>query len=206
LNVNNPTNENIIVEEEEEQHKKPNPIVRVLDTRQRKATAFGFLLYYPLVSLLVGGPIPFPSLIDVSSAHVAFINFLSLLVTLVGSIIGIGFYVERRNNLKFDAQNHKMDHIDKKIDQKGDWLYKEMREMEQRLCSNINDKFKTLERDTEYKVSKARDIEDERFRRIDEAHREHERRLDRIDNTSYRDYTHNRDRRIDDRQKWDNEQ
>ena len=58
---------------------------------------------------MVGAPLPFPSLIDVSSAHVAFINFLSLLVTLVGSIIGIGFYIERRNNLKFDQQNHKMD-------------------------------------------------------------------------------------------------
>src|SRR5687767_13385280 len=112
------------------------------------------------MSLLVGAPLPFPSLIDVSSEHVAFINFLSLLITLVGSIIGIGFYIERRNNLKFDAQNNKMDRIDKKIDDKSDWLYKEMREMENRICNNLNNQIKDLEKNTEYKVNKAKDIVD----------------------------------------------
>src|SRR5687768_12750175 len=154
------------------------------------------------MSTLIGAPLPFPSLIDVSSEHVAFINFLSLLITLVGSIIGIGFYIERRNNLKFESQNHKMDRIDKKIDDKSDWLYKEMREMEGRLCSNFGTQIKELEKNTEYKVQRAKDIEDERLKRIDEGHREHERRLDRIDNTSYRDYTHNRNRQRKDEEVW----
>jgi hypothetical protein len=35
------------------------------------------------------------------------------------------------------------------------------------------------------KVEKAKDIEDERLRRVDEGHREHERRLDRIDQNMY---------------------
>ena len=99
-------------------NKKPR--IGVLDTPRRKMTAYGFVLYFPIMSSIVGAPLPFPSLIDVSSAHVAFINFLSLLVTLVGSIIGIGFYIERRNNLKFDQQNNKMDRIDQQIDSKGD--------------------------------------------------------------------------------------
>jgi len=174
------------------------PKIKVIDTPRRKATALSFMLYFPVISLLVGAPIPFPSLIDVSSQHVAFINFLSLLITLVGSIIGIGFYVERRNNLKFDAQNYKMDRIDRKIDEKSDWLYKEMREMEGRICNNINIKVSGVEKEAEYKLEKAKEIEDERFRRIDEKHREHERRLDTIDRDSY-DYKDNRYKRELDR-------
>jgi hypothetical protein len=149
-------------------------------------------LFYPITSLFVGAPLPFPSLIDVSSAHVAFINFLSLLVTLVGSIIGIGFYIERRNNLKFDAQNYKMDRIDKKIDEKGDWIYNEMRQMETRICKTFDDKIRNLESQAEYKIQKAKDIEDERFKRIDEAHREHERRIDTLDRDSYEYYSKRR--------------
>jgi hypothetical protein len=186
-------------------YNKPNR-VKVLDTPRRKIVAYSFIIYYPIISVLVGAPLPFPSLIDVSSAHVAFINFLSLLITLVGSIIGIGFYIERRNNLKFDAQNFKMDRIDRKIDDKGDWLFNQMREMENRICSRFDEKINKIEEGTEYKVQKAKDIEDERFRRIDEQHREHERRLDTIDRSSYRDYTHNREKRIEDRHKWDTEE
>jgi hypothetical protein len=186
-------------------YNKPNR-VKVLDTPRRKIVAYSFIIYYPIISVLVGAPLPFPSLIDVSSAHVAFINFLSLLITLVGSIIGIGFYIERRNNLKFDAQNFKMDRIDRKIDDKGDWLFNQMREMENRICSRFDEKINKIEEGTEYKVQKAKDIEDERFRRIDEQHREHERRLDTIDRTSYRDYTHNREKRIEDRHKWEQEE
>jgi hypothetical protein len=159
--------------------------IKVIDTPRRKATVYSFGLYYIAMSLMVGAPIPFPSLLDVSSEQIAFVNFLSLLITLVGSIIGIGFYIERRNNLKFDAQNGKMDRIDKKIDDKSDWLYKEMRGMEGRICNNFNEQMKQIENNTELKVQKAKDIEDERFRRVDEQHREHERRLDRMDNANY---------------------
>lgn len=177
--------------------------IRILDTPRRKITVYSFALYYVILSSIVGAPLPFPSLIDVSAEHVAFINFLSLLVTLVGSIIGIGFYIERRNNLKFDQQNFKMDRIDQKIDKKTDGLHTQLREMEARICRNFDEKLTQMERNTEYKVTKAKDVEDERFKRIDEQHREHERRLDRIDNTSYRDYTHNRDRRQRENQQWD---
>lgn len=159
--------------------------IKVIDTPRRKITVYSFGLYYFVMSAIVGAPIPFPSLIDVSSEHIAFINFLSLLITLVGSIIGIGFYIERRNNLKFDHQNNKMDRIDKKIDDKAEWIHEELRDMEARICRTFDEKIQNLERNTEYKVQKAKDIEDERFRRIDEAHREHERRLDTIDRDSY---------------------
>jgi hypothetical protein len=159
--------------------------IKVIDTPRRKITVYSFGLYYFVMSSLVGAPLPFPSLIDVSSEHVAFINFLSLLVTLVGSIIGIGFYIERRNNLKFDQQNNKMDRIDRKIDDKSNWLHDQLRDMENRICRTFDEKIRQLEDNTEYKVQKAKDIEDERFKRIDESHREHERRLDTIDRDSY---------------------
>ena len=177
--------------------------IGIIDTPRRKLVAYSFLLYYPIMSSIVVAPLPFPSLIDVSSAHVAFINFLSLLVTLVGSIIGIGFYIERRNNLKFDQQNNKMDRIDKKIDDKGDWIYNQMREMEKRICTNFDDKLKNIDSAAQYKIEKAKDIEDERFKRIDEQHREHERRLDRMDQESYRDYNSNRIQRKTDEHNWD---
>ena len=60
-----------------------------------------------------------------------------------------------------------------------------MREMEKRICTTFDERIKNLEKNTEYKVQRSKDIEDERFRRIDEAHREHERRLDTIDRDSY---------------------
>lgn len=168
--------------------------ISVIDTPRRKITVYSFGLYYFVMSSLVGAPLPFPSLIDVSSEHVAFINFLSLLVTLVGSIIGIGFYIERRNNLKFDQQNNKMDRIDRKIDDKSNWLHDQLREMENRICRTFDEKIRQLEQNTEYKVQKAKDIEDERFKRIDESHREHERRLDTLDRDSY-EYYNSRNKR-----------
>ena len=167
--------------------------ISIIDTPRRKITVYSFGLYYFVMSSLVGAPLPFPSLMDISSENIAFINFLSLLVTLVGSIIGIGFYIERRNNLKFDQQNTKMDRIDRKIDEKSNWLHTQLREMENRICKTFDDKLSQLEKNTEYKVQKAKDIEDERFRRIDEAHREHERRIDTIDRDSY-DYKMKRTR------------
>jgi hypothetical protein len=165
--------------------KRKQSKIHVLDTKRRKATALSFLFYYFAISAVTGAPIPFPSLIDVTAEHVAFINFISLLITLVGSIIGVGFYVERRNNLKFDQQNNKIDRIDRKIDEKGNWLFTEMREMEGRICKSMSEKFTELERNTEFKIQKAEDVEDERFKRIDEQHRELQRRIDTIDRDSY---------------------
>ena len=173
-------------------HNNRKPPLNVLNTPTRKATVYSFALYYVVLSSIVGAPLPFPSLVDVSAEHVAFINFLSLLVTLVGSIIGIGFYVERRNNLKFDQQNTKIDRIDQKIDKKADGLHQQLREMEGRICRTFDDKLSQLERNTDFKVQRAKDIEDERFKRIDEAHREHERRLDTLDRDSYEYYNNNR--------------
>jgi hypothetical protein len=95
-----------------------------------------------------------------------------------------------------------MDRIDRKIDDKSDWLFNQLREMEGRICTRFDEKIVKLEENTEYKVNKAKDIEDERLKRIDEQHREHERRLDRIDQESYRDYSHNRTRRRHDEETW----
>lgn len=169
--------------------------VNVLDTPRRKIVAYSFALYYPLLSLLVGAPLPFPSLIDISAEHVAFINFLSLLITLVGSIVGIGFYVERRNNVKFEQQNAKMDRIDQKIDKKSDSLHTSLREMENRIHNHFNDKLEELSRNTQYKIDKAKEVEDERLKRIDEKHREHERRIDTLDRDSYEYYEKRKNRR-----------
>jgi hypothetical protein len=81
-----------------------------------------------------------------------------------------------------------MDRIDKKIDEKGDWIYNELRAMESRICTTFDNKIHTLEKSMDVKVDKAKDIVDERFKRIDEKDREHERRLDTLDRDSYEYY------------------
>lgn len=126
------------------------------------------------MSLLVGGPIPTPSILDISQQTMAFVNLLSLLITLLGSIIGVGFYLERRTNLKFDNQTLKMNEI-----------RTELKEIIVKTKESFHNKIDEIEKTTEYKVQKAKEIEDEKFKRIDEAHKEHERRLDTIDRDSY---------------------
>lgn len=169
-------------------------VEKVLNTPRKKTTIYSFVLYFIITSLVTGAPFPFPSLIDVSQAHVALINFVSLLITLVGSLIGVGFYVERRNNIKLESQNYKIDRIDRKIDQKVDWLYSQMREMEQRICTNMDNKISNIEKNIDLKVQQAKILEDERFKRIEDKHHEHERRIDTLDRDSY-EYTTRGDKR-----------
>ena len=123
---------------------------------------------------LVGAPIPVPSLFEISAQTMAFVNLLSLLVTLVGSIAGVGFYLERRTNTKFE-----------RIEKHVSGLKIELKEIELRIQNTFHKEFNEMEKTTEYKVQKAKEIQDEKFRRIDEAHREHERRIDVIDRDSY---------------------
>jgi hypothetical protein len=137
------------------------------------------------MSALVGAPIPVPSLLDISEQTMAIVNLVSLLLTLVGSISGIGFYLERRTNMKFENQTVKMNEISKKIDDNINGLKVDLREMDLRMERSLHEKIDEMEKTTEYKVQKAKEIEDEKFKRIDEAHREHERRLDTIDRDSY---------------------
>jgi hypothetical protein len=137
------------------------------------------------MSVLVGAPIPVPSLFDLSAQTMAFVNLLSLLITLLGSISGIGFYLERRTNMKFENQSKKMDDVEKKISENLQWLRMELKEIELRMEKSFHTKLDEMEKSTDLRVEKAKEIEDEKFKRIDEGHREHERRLDVIDRDSY---------------------
>lgn len=149
-------------------------IKEVLDEPKKRFTAYSFIVYFPLISILVGAPIPLPySLFTVSSEQIAFLNSISLLITITGSIIGIGFYLERRQNLKLDKQNDKMDKIDKEIEQAvivtGEHIKdarNDMREIERRLCALITSTVNTIERNIEDKVVAAKALEDERIRNI----------------------------------------
>ena len=126
------------------------------------------------MSVLVGAPLPVKPIFEISTQTIALVNLMSLLLTLVGSIAGIGFYLERRTNSKFDR-------IEKHIS----GLKIELKEIEIRMQNTFHKKFDEMEKTTEYKVQKAKEVEDEKFKRMDEAHREHERRLDTIDRDSY---------------------
>lgn len=124
---------------------------------------------------MVGAPLPFPSLVAPSQEQIAIINFTSTLITLVGTIIGVGFYLERRNNLKLEAQNKKIDTVEEKIDEgviatneNIKAVHQDMRDMERRICDSNDVKFHSLEKSIEERGIAAKSLEDERINNLSE--------------------------------------
>jgi hypothetical protein len=125
-------------------------------------------------------PLPAPPVFTLSPELMALFNFFSLLITLVGSATGVGFYLERRTNLKLESQTNKIDKIDDKLGEsiiaiRQDFkeLKREMYDMERRICDSINSKGMDLERNldtkinsVESKVVSAKVLEDERVNNI----------------------------------------
>jgi hypothetical protein len=147
---------------------------QVLDERPKRITALSFILYFPFISVLVGAPIPFPSLLEVTSEQIAIFNFISLLITIIGSIIGVGFYLERRSNLKLEKQNTEIEKIDDSIGeatiavrQEIKELHMEMKEMETRICSLLADKSLEVSKHAALEVATAKEVADTRFRNIE---------------------------------------
>lgn len=123
---------------------------------------------------MVGAPIPFPSVLEVTPAQIAIFNFISLLITIIGSIIGVGFYLERRNNLKVEKQNKEIEKIEEQIDESAiairqeiKELHMEMKEMEARICSLLADKALEVSRHSALEVKAAKEIADTRFKNIE---------------------------------------
>ena len=85
--------------------------------------------------------------------------------------MGVGFYVERRNNnkLKEQADIHakEVKELHKKIDEKTEMLNTTIHEMETRLCNTMVEKDGINEKDAASKILNAKNIVDEKFRNID---------------------------------------
>ena len=147
---------------------------KVLDEPRKKIIAYSFIVFFPFLSLLVGAPIPFPSVLEVTPAQIAIFNFISLLITIIGSIIGVGFYLERRNNLKVEKQNKEIEKIEESIDESAiairqeiKELHMEVKEMETRICASISDKSLEVSKHAALEVKAAKDVADTRFKNIE---------------------------------------
>jgi hypothetical protein len=145
---------------------------RFLDTPAKRSIMYSFVLFYPLMSLLAGAPLPFPSLFDVSAEQIALLNFGSLLVTLVGSIIGVGFYLEKRQNNKIERLENQVDEgvIALKLNIKE--LYHEMKEMKRAINEDIIDKLLGQDKSTDLKVSKAKELADQKIEHMEDITRD----------------------------------
>ena len=146
-------------------------------------------MYFPLMSLLMGAPIPLPSLFTPTPELMALLNLFSLLITLIGAVIGAAFYLERRSNLKFDAQNEHIEKIEEKLDEAViatnehiKVVRQDMKDMERRLCESNDRQNKVLEKSIEEKVIAAKLLEDERMNSINQRLA----RLEKNSNGQYR--------------------
>ena len=155
----------------------------VFDTPRKKLVLYSLFLHYPILSLIVGAPIPFPSVMTVTPEQIAIFNFASLLITIMGSIVGVGFYLERRNNLKAEAQTKKIDVVNEHIDESviavrvelkelRNEMSNGMREMEKRICDSVGSKNHQIEKVIEEKVTTARELVDTKFRHIEDITKE----------------------------------
>lgn len=145
---------------------------KVLDKPAKKRIMFSFIIYYPLISLLAGAPIPFPSIFNPSSEQIALLNFVSLLITLVGSIIGVGFYLEKRQNEKIRRIEEQIDEAVIATNEQFKATRMDMKEMERRLCETMISKNLDMEKATDLKVSKAKELADQKIQTIEDTQRD----------------------------------
>ena len=156
------------------------PIGQIFYNRQRKLFLLILLIYYPGLSLTVGAPIPFPSIVDVSEQQIAFFNFASLLITLIGSAVGVGFYLERRGNLKIEKLEEKIEEMGIANREEMKEIKKEAKETEKRIQEaatlrgsdierNVELKVQGAKGNMELKVQNAKEIVDTKFERLEDA-------------------------------------
>lgn len=143
-----------------------------IDTPSKKRVIFSFIIYYPLISLLAGAPIPFPSITSPTPEQIAILNFTSLLITLVGTIIGVGFYLEKRQNSKIDKLEEQIDESILAVKEDLKELYNEMKEMEKRICDSVASKMISQDANTDLKVSKAKELADQKIQTMENTQRD----------------------------------
>lgn len=144
----------------------------IIDTPPKRRLMFSFIAYFPIISILAGAPLPFPSLFSPTAEQMAFLNLISLLVTLVGTIIGVGFYLEKRQNSKIDRLEEQIDESVLAVKQDLKDIYTTMKEMEARICDIVNGRIKGESENTDLKVSKAKELADAKIQAIENTQRD----------------------------------
>lgn len=120
-------------------------------------------------------PLPFPSIFEPTQGQIGLLNGINLSITIIGSLIGVAFFLERRQNLKFEKQEKKIDSLEDKLDEavlatgeQFKMTRQELREMELRLCQTHSASNNRLEKTIEDKVLAAKSLEDERITNINQ--------------------------------------
>ena len=149
-----------------------NGIPKFLNTKNKKSLVLSFILYPLILSTVAGTPIPFPSVFSPSQEQIALLNFSSLLITLVGSIIGVGFYLEKRQNNKIERIEERIDESVLALKAELKELHNEMKDMEKRICDSVAAKIANMEQHTDLKVSKAKELADQKIEHMEDSQRD----------------------------------
>jgi len=137
-------------------------ISRIFNTRQRRLTLYMFIIYYMAffsISAVDASPFDF---LNLTAESMAVFQFVSLIVTISGGFVTIGFALKNDAKNQFKEQNEKISKVDAKIDTKAEEIKDEMHDMERRICDNVALKTGYLAEAIEEKVQAAKLLEDER--------------------------------------------
>jgi hypothetical protein len=158
-------------------------VVYFLDTPSKKRIIYSIIVYFPIISLIAGTPLPFPSLAEPTQGQIGILNGINLSISIVGTIIGAAFYLRNKSKKEIDRLDEKIEEKALAHHQELVELKKEMHEMEIRICNSMADKIANIEKNIDLRVQRAKDIEDERFRRMEEKHNDADKRMDRMENS-----------------------
>ena len=125
-----------------------------------------FIVYFPIISLMTGAPLPFPSLFEPTASQIALLNGINVSIAIIGSIVGATFYLERRNNKKIEKMADTIIESTLALRTELKELHNEIKNMESRISSAIDQKIDRVEKLIDDKVMAAKQLEDERIRNI----------------------------------------
>lgn len=143
----------------------------LFNSRKKKATWVGFLSYYPLMQVFAGVPAQTEfSIFDLTPQAFAIFQFVSLLVTILASMIGIGFTLHNSSKNDKKELNEKWEKritgIEERMDDKTEEIMDEIHAVERRIGKNADQRFMNLTKSLEEKVIAAKVLEDERIDNI----------------------------------------
>jgi hypothetical protein len=164
-------------------------LLKFIDTPAKKKLLLSIFLYIPIVSVIGGAPIPFPSLYSPTQEQIAVLNFSSLLITLIGSIVAVGFYLEKRQNKKMEDIENNIEESAIATNEHIKEFRTEIKDMVHRMGDSAFNKVSELDKHIIERVVAAKLLEDERISQIYE-------RLRRLENNNNRNNTTNRNSRM----------
>jgi large-conductance mechanosensitive channel len=152
-------------------------LLRFIDTKKKRNLLAALFIYIPIVSVIGGAPIPFPSLYSPTQEQIAVLNFSSLIITVIGSIVAVGFYLEKRQNKKMEDIENNIEESAMATNEHIKEFRTEIKDMVHRMGDSAFSKVSELDKHIIERVVAAKLLEDERISQIYE-------RLRRLENNN----------------------